>query len=291
MRRVRECDFSIGRFEDIAIVGLGVIGGSIGGALMQKGFENVWGIDIDQGIIDTGVKRGLVSGGSTDAGEIIPKADLVIICLYPHDTVEFIKSHMDLFKKGAVITDVSGIKEGLIDQVESIMRPDLEFVGGHPMAGSESQGVSHASASMFKGANYIITPCKSNTKRAIMKVEALARQIGCTNITRLSPGEHDRAIAFTSHMPHIVALALMSMGSPECLKDFMGSSFKDATRVAQINSRLWGELFMENKENVAHQIQKMQESMEAIKQAIINSDESELEKIMDTARARRGEIC
>ena len=291
MRTVCECDFSIGRFGDIAIVGLGVIGGSIGGALMQKGFENIWGIDIDQGIIDTGVKMGLVSGGSTDAGEIIPKADLVIICLYPHDTVEFIKSHMDLFKKDAVITDVSGIKEGLIDQIEGIMRSDLEFIGGHPMAGSESQGVRHASASMFEGANYIITPCKSNTKRAIMKVEELAGHIGCTTITRLSPNEHDRAIAFTSHMPHIVALALMSMENPENLKDFMGSSFKDVTRVAKINSRLWGELFMENKKNVADQIQKMQDSMEVIKQAIINSNENELEKIMENARARRGEIC
>lgn len=286
-----ESNFSIGRSEDIAIVGLGVIGGSIGGALMKKGFENVWGIDIDQGAIDTGVKRGLISGGSTAAEDIIPKADLVIICLYPHDTVEFIKSHMDLFKKEAVITDVSGIKEGLIDPIESMMRPDLEFVGGHPMAGSESQGVSHASALMFEGANYIITPCKSNTKRAIMKVEALAGHIGCTTITRLSPGEHDRAIAFTSHMPHIVALALMNMDSPERLKDFMGSSFKDATRVAQINSRLWGELFIENKNNVADQIQKMQDIMEAIKQAIINSDENELENIMKNARARRSEIC
>lgn len=287
---MNEGDFKIDKTEKVAIVGLGVIGGSIAGALAKQGFENILGIDRDEYTIERAKSRGFIKSGGTRAKDVLPHADIVIICLYPQDTVKFIKDNMESFKRGAVITDVSGIKEGIVDEICKSIRDDVEFVGGHPMAGSEFQGIDNASSEMFEGANYIITQCNSNTKRAIIKVEGIARVIGCTNITTLSPGEHDNAIAFTSHMPHVIAIALMNMENSENFKDFMGSSFKDATRVAQINSDLWGELFMSNKENVIHHIQRIQDEMENIKQALMSCDEEGLESFMEVARTRRSDI-
>ncbi len=282
-----EVDFTIDKNQGVAIVGLGLIGGSIAGALSQKGFRNIMAVDIKSGIIEDAVKKKFIKFGDSKAEKILNLADIVIVCLYPKETIEFIKEHMKDFKYKALITDVSGIKLDLIGQINSCLRDDLEFVGGHPMAGSHFKGIAYANPKMFLNANYIITPTVRSSDEAICKIRSLAKMLGCKSISEINPGKHDEAMAIASHMPHITALALMDMCNVKEIKELLGPSFKDATRVAQINSSLWAQLFISNRVNLNEQIWQMEKKMEEIRKAISNSDVAKLEEIMDKAKQKR----
>ena len=197
---------------------------------------------------------------------------------------------MNDFKYKAVITDVSGIKLDLINEINSCLRADLEFVGGHPMAGSHFRGFDHANPHLFMDANYIITPTDTSSLEAISKIKSLAKILGCKSISEINPGKHDEAMALASHMPHITALALMDMCDVREMGNLLGPSFKDATRVAQINSRLWAQLLISNKENLDEQIKIMEKKMEQLRKAIISSDIKELEHLMEQAGSKRRKI-
>jgi Prephenate dehydrogenase len=196
---------------------------------------------------------------------------------------------MNDFKYKAVITDVSGIKLDLINEINSCLRADLEFVGGHPMAGSHFRGFDHANPNLFMDANYIITPTDTSSLEAIRKIKGLAKILGCKSISEINPGKHDEAMALASHMPHITALALMDMCDVREMGALLGPSFKDATRVAQINSRLWAQLLISNKENLDEQIKIMEKKMEQLRKAIISSDIKELEHLMEQAGSKKEE--
>ena len=206
-----EPDFFINKNQGVAIVGLGLIGGSIAGALKINGFKNIMGIDTQNKAIEDAINKDFIKLGDTEPENILPLAEIVIVCLYPKETAEFIKKHMNDFKYKAVITDVSGIKLDLINEINSCLRADLEFVGGHPMAGSHYRGFDHANPHLFMDANYIITPTDTSSLEAISKIKGLAKILGCKSISEINPGKHDEAMALASHMPHITALALMDM--------------------------------------------------------------------------------
>ncbi len=283
-------DFFISKNQGVAVVGLGLIGGSIAGALKKNGFENIIGIDKNDKTIEDAVNKGFISLGDTNPEKVLPLAEIVIVCLYPKETAEFIKKHMKDFKYKAVITDVSGIKLDLINEINKCLRTDLEFVGGHPMAGSHLKGIDYADPNMFINANYIITPTETSSFEAINKIKDFAKILGCKCISEINPSKHDEVMTLASHMPHITALALMDMCNTDEIGKLLGPSFKDATRVAQINSRLWAQLFISNKENLSNQIKLMERKMEKLRKAIISSDVKELEYIMEQAGNKRREI-
>ena len=285
-----EPDFFINKNQGVAIVGLGLIGGSIAGALKINGFKNIMGIDTQNKAIEDAINKDFIKLGDTEPENILPLAEIVIVCLYPKETAEFIKKHMNDFKYKAVITDVSGIKLDLINEINSCLRADLEFVGGHPMAGSHYRGFGHANPNLFMDANYIITPTDTSSLEAISKIKSLAKILGCKSISEINPGKHDEAMALASHMPHITALALMDMCDVREMGNLLGPSFKDATRVAQINSRLWAQLLISNKENLDEQIKIMEKKMEQLRKAIISSDIKELENLMEQAGSKRRKI-
>ncbi|AHM55427.1 prephenate dehydrogenase TyrA [Peptoclostridium acidaminophilum DSM 3953] len=278
------------RETKITIVGLGLIGGSYAKALKKAGFNEIYGIDLQAESLEKAKAEGIIKNGYTDSKEALGKSDLVIVCLYPKDTVEFIRANMESFKPGCIVTDVSGVKDGLIDCINGFIRDDIDFVGGHPMAGKEYQGIDFSEASLFEGANYLITPSENSSAESISLVKELACCLGCSNIEVVSANVHDRMIALTSHVPHVIALALISCEDALSGKNFTGNSFRDITRVANINEKLWGELFMLNRENLAKQIQEFQNGMEAIKQALLKPSPDELEAIMKTAKQKRGEL-
>ncbi len=268
----------------IAVAGLGLIGGSLALGLKKLNPQEIIGIDKDGNILEKALQDGIIDRGSIEGGELLRDADLIIVALYPRDTVEFIKKNIHNFKKNAVITDTCGIKAGIIDEVISFLPEDIDFVGGHPMAGKETKGFNSASADLFRGANYIITPVERNKESSIKLIEKTARAIGCKNVVSISPVEHDRIISFTSQLPHVIAVSLMSSG---ILEDniglFTGGSFKDATRVAAINSILWSQLFTLNAENLIDEIEKFENSINEIKKAILSEDKRALEDIFNNA--------
>ena len=232
----------------ILIVGLGVIGGGYASALTDAGFE-VSCITKTQEAIDYALERNMIHRGTTDVDEeLVGSADLIVFALYPTIFIEWIKQYQHLFKKGALITDVTGVKGVVVETIQSILRDDVEFISAHPMAGREQSGVEFSDPSVFRGANYIVTPTKKNTKEAIDTCKKLGEILGFAKISELSPTEHDKMIAFLSQLTHCIAVCLMTCNNTPSLEKYTGDSFRDLTRIAKINDRMWSELFLLNKQ-------------------------------------------
>lgn len=276
---------------NIAIVGLGLIGGSYAMALKQLKGGKIFGIDIDEGVLERAAGCGVIDQGSTDAEEILCKSEIVIIALYPRETIEFIKNNARNFRPGTIVTDSCGIKQPIIDAALQFLPEDVEFIGGHPMAGNEFQGFDAASRELFLNTNYIITPHESNSNKGIMIVEKLAASIGCNCVTRINAGDHDRLISFTSQLPHIVAISFANLAAGEKdMRALTGRSFMDATRVAVLNKELWTQIFRMNNTHIIDRIEDMEEILDKLKNAIIEQDESSLQKIFDNAVKGKREI-
>ena len=173
--------------KKILIVGLGLLGGSYAKVLKRFGFH-ISAITKEQSSIDYALKENLIDEGSTEIDKrMIGEADLVIFALYPHVFVEWIEENQSLLKSGALITDVTGVKGSIVYKIQDMLRPDVEFIAAHPMAGREVSGVENSTDKMFAGANYIVTPTKKNTPEAIQTCMELGRLLGFSNVTTLSP--------------------------------------------------------------------------------------------------------
>ena len=232
----------------ILIVGLGLIGGSYAKVLKRFGFH-ISAITLEQSSIDYAIREKIIDEGASDIDErLIGEADLIIFALYPHVFVEWIEKNQGLFKSGALITDVTGIKRSIVYQIQDMLRPDVEFVAAHPMAGREVSGVENSTDKLFIGANYIVTPTERNTPEAIRTCIELGRLLGFSNVTTLSPEDHDEMIGFLSQLTHCIAITLMTCNDKENMEKFTGDSFRDLTRIARINDLMWSELFISNKD-------------------------------------------
>ena len=240
--------------KKILIVGLGLLGGSYAKVLKRYGFH-ISAITLDQNSIDYAIKENIIDEGSIELDErMIGEADLVIFALYPHVFVEWIEKNQRLLKSGALITDVTGVKRSIVYQIQDMLRPDVEFVAAHPMAGREVSGVENSTDRMFIGANYIVTPTEKNTPEAIQTCIELGRLLGFSNVTTLSPEEHDEMIGFLSQLTHCIAITLMTCNDKENMEKFTGDSFRDLTRIARINDLMWSELFVANKDVLLEQM-------------------------------------
>ena len=238
----------------ILIVGLGLLGGSYARGLKRFGFH-ISAITKEQSSIDFALKEGIIDEGSTEIdARMIGEADLVIFALYPHVFVEWIEENQGLLKSGALIIDVTGVKRSIVYKIQDILRPDVEFVAAHPMAGREVSGVENSTDRMFFGANYIVTPTEKNTPEAVETIIELGRLLGFSNVTTLSPEEHDEMIGFLSQLTHCIAITLMTCNDKENMEKFTGDSFRDLTRIARINDLMWSELFAANKDVLLEQM-------------------------------------
>ena len=182
--------------KKILIVGLGLLGGSYAKALKRFGFH-ISSITREQSSIDYAIQEGIIDEGSVELDEnMIGKADLVIFALYPHVFVEWIENNQHLLKSGALITDVTGVKGNIVYKIQDILRPDVEFIAAHPMAGRELSGVENSTEKMFVGANYIVTPTEKNTAEGIHTCMEIGKLLGFSNVVTLTPEEHDEMIGF-----------------------------------------------------------------------------------------------
>ena len=271
----------------ILIVGLGLLGGSYARGLKRFGFH-ISAITKEQSSIDFALKEGIIDEGSTEIdARMIGEADLVIFALYPHVFVEWIEENQGLLKSGALITDVTGVKRSIVYKIQDILRPDAEFVAAHPMAGREVSGVENSTDRMFFGANYIVTPTEKNTPEAVETIIELGRLLGFSNVTTLSPEEHDEMIGFLSQLTHCIAITLMTCNDKENMEKFTGDSFRDLTRIARINDLMWSELFVSNKDVLLEQMNMFIGKFNELKKMLETDDIDGMRAMMRHSTERR----
>lgn len=273
--------------KKILIVGLGLLGGSYARVLKRFGFP-VSAITKQQRDIDYAISENIIDAGSTELdATLIGEADLVIFALYPHVFVKWIEENQCLLKSGALITDVTGVKGSIVYQIQDMLREDVEFIAAHPMAGREVSGVENSSDKMFVGANYIVTPTKKNTSEAIQTCMELGRLLGFSNVTTLSPEEHDEMIGFVSQLTHCIAITLMTCNDKEDMEKFTGDSFRDLTRIARINDLMWSELFIANKAALLDQMNLFMDKFQSLKTMLENNDVDGMRAMMQHSTQRR----
>lgn len=273
--------------KKILIVGLGLLGGSYAKVLKRFGFH-ISAITKEQSSIDYAIKENIIDEGSTQIDKkIIGESDLVIFALYPHTFVEWIEQNQQFLKSGALITDVTGVKRNIVYKIQDILRSDVEFIAAHPMAGREVSGVENSTDKLFIGANYIVTPTNKNTQEAIQTCMELGRLLGFSNVTTLSPEEHDEMIGFLSQLTHCIAISLMTCNDKENMEKFTGDSFRDLTRIARINDLMWSELFVANKDALLKQMNLFIDKFTELKTMIEQEDIPNMRKMMQHSTARR----
>ena len=271
----------------ILIVGLGLIGGSYAMGFKKQGYH-VDAIDIDRDSIAYAIENKLIDRGSAEAdADMIGQADLCIFALYPHIFKTWIKEHQSKFRPGAVLSDVTGIKSPIVYDIQDMLRPDVEFVAAHPMAGKEVYGVRNSDDRIFRQANYIVVPTDRNTFNAIEICKGIGETLGFARISSLPPKAHDEMIGFVSQLTHIIAMCLMTCSKSEHLVDYTGDSFRDLTRIARINENMWSELFLLNKDALLSEIKTFSDELGEIYEILKNEDEAALKEKMRISTARR----
>ena len=275
----------------IVIVGLGVIGGGYAMALKEAGYEEVYGIDKNIDTLRKAKSLGIIKEGYEDEKEIIKGADLIVLAVYPNLVKSFIINNKDSFKDGTIITDVTGIKQLFINEIINILPENVDFVFAHPMAGREKKGIDYATNQVFKGANFLITVTDKNKDKNVDIIENLAYKMGFKNVKRICPKYHDEMIAFTSQLPHALAVALINSDiEGRNTGEFIGDSYRDLTRIANINESLWSQLFLGNKENLLKAIYNFEKELDKIKDSVKNEDKETLQKLFIKSSIRREKL-
>lgn len=269
----------------IAIIGLGLIGGSIAKALKQNTAHTVIGFDRDESTLLDALSCGAIDRmGSTDA---LKKADVIYVCLYPADVVKFVEENAERFKPGCIVTDVCGIKGEVCGALETIAaRHTFHYVGGHPMAGKERSGFEASEAGLFYNASYILVPGGA-PQEAADTLAVLAESMGFGMIQYCTRQKHDRMIAYTSQVPHVLACAYVM--SPRCdeHRGFSAGSYRDVSRVAKINAELWADLFLSNKKELTDELGELQDNIDRLKLAVADGDREKLVRLLSTAREKK----
>lgn len=272
---------------NILIVGLGLLGGSYAEALKKQGYK-VSAITRSQSSVDFALSKGIIDYGTTKVEpELLAQADLVIIALYPHVFIEWIRKNQSLLKSGAVITDVTGVKGCIVGKVQDILRDDVEFIAAHPMAGREVCGVQNSTDAIFKGANYIVVPTEKNTMGAIELCRDLGEKLGFHQVSELTVTMHDKMIAFLSQLTHCIAVSLMCANNTPDLEYYTGDSFRDLTRIAKINDEMWSELFLDNREALLTEMERFRTSFDELYEKIKSGDREGMREMMRLSTERR----
>ena len=273
--------------KKILIIGMGLIGGSFAQGLSCEGFS-VSGLDPNEKAISFALEKGYITDGRTEvSNEYIEKFDIVIFAVYPRVMIKWLKENQHLLKSGTLITDVTGIKGWLVEELNQILRSDVEFVGAHPMAGREVGGVENSNKDIFKEANFIIIPTQSSTLEGIDLVYQIANALQFKNIAKLTATEHDEMIGFLSQLTHCIAVSLMTCKESKELVEYTGDSFRDLTRIAKINENMWSELFLLNKKELLKQMNLFLEQFNKLKDTIENDDVEGMKEIMRLSTVNR----
>lgn len=267
----------------ILIVGLGVIGASFAEGLKQKG-HYIYGVDKDESTLSYALNKHIIDEGSTDIKDFMHVAKLIILCIYPRAILDILKENN--FTEEQIITDVSGVKEILLTEIEKLPLK-ASYVSIHPMAGREKKGIMYADKSRFINANYLIIPTKFSTDEAINVMKEVACDLEFGEITIMDKKYHDHMIAKTSQLPHALAVALVLADEEVDTVKYIGDSYRDLTRIAMINHELWIELFLENKDNLLKNIAIFEKKLDNIKDCLKNDKFAELALMFKQSTKKR----
>ena len=278
----------------VTIVGLGVIGAAFAQSFKEIGINTVYGIDIDEETIKKAEEKNIINKGFLETKEPLEKSDFVVITLYPNLMKSFFVNNINYFKENAIITDVVGIKEKIIKDIDPIIEKsgrNIDFIFGHPMAGREKRGIDFADSRVFKDANYIIIKDEKNKKENLELLSEIVKCMGFKKVSFLTAQEHDEIIAFTSQLTHAIAVSLVNSDSEKYdTNRFIGDSYRDLTRIAKINEDLWAELFIGNKKNLLKMIQQFERELDVIKDALNDNDLGTLKEKFIISTKRREKI-
>lgn len=279
------------KHDTILIVGLGLMGGSYAMGLSKRGYR-VTALDKSAESIAWAAQNGLIAAGATtddgpSATALTAAADYIVLALYPADILPWLQNNKAHFKKGALLTDLAGVKTSFVQEAQALLAPGHEFIPSHPMAGREVSGVQNATDAMFVGANFLITPTAANTQRGIAFAHTLASTLEFGRITTLGIEEHDRMIGYVSQLTHAIAVSLMNANSDERLSAVTGDSFRDLTRIADINDGLWSELFLQNAPALVAEIDDFTKSLQQVRTALVEKDRPALRTLMRKSAVRR----
>lgn len=265
----------------IGIIGLGLIGGSIAQGLKEKNYE-LGAYDIDEETLKYAYENKYVDEIYSNLNEFLKNYRIIYLCLYPNQIINFFKVNKSYIQSETVFIEVSGIKSGLINQIKEIDLPNIDIVFTHPIAGKESSGIKNSDFLIFKNSNYVIVDNKKTQQKNIDLAIKLAKDLDFDKISVVSMETHDDLLAYTSHLTHLISMALVNSYEEETnIIDFAGDSYRDLTRIAKNNSVLWSDIFDKNSKYLLKRLDLFMEELNSFKKCIENNDSESLKLLLE----------
>ena len=267
----------------VGIVGLGLMGGSMAKSIKNRTGHTVYGADLNQETMMLARMCGAIDGALD--GDTLPQCDLILAAIRPQATVDWVKAHASQIAKSAILVDLCGVKRVVVEQIAPIAEEQgFAYIGGHPMAGKERGGFTSSSDSLYVGASMILTPDKRTDMKLLETLQAFFLDVGFARLTFSQPEEHDRIIAFTSQLAHIVSSAYVKSPEAQRRRGFSAGSFKDMTRVARLDEDMWTELFLDDADYLTHELEVLISHLEEYREALGNRDAQRLHDLLKEGR-------
>ncbi len=275
--------------QKVGIVGLGLMGGSLAKAIHHYGSAAIFGYDKNKDVLAAAKKEDVIQGELTS--EILKTLDVLVLALYPHDIVAYMQEHIDHLKPGCIVTDLCGIKTYVCSELGPLCcQHHMHYIGGHPMAGREFSGYQFATETLFVGGSMILVPTESTDEVSLNTLKEFLLPLGFSKIVETTPQNHDRMIAYTSQLAHVVSSAYIK--SPEATQHhgYSAGSYRDMTRVARLNETMWTELFLKNRGPLLEEINHMIDHLTEYRDALQQENETELKQLLKQGRERKEKI-
>ncbi len=271
---------------NVGIVGLGLIGGSMAKSIKARTAHTVWGVDLDAETMTLARLSGAIDGLLND--EALAKSDLVLVAIRPAAAVEWVKRNAEKIAKTAILVDLCGVKRGVCAAIAPVAREyGFAYIGGHPMAGRERGGFVNSGVDLFTGASMILTPDANTDMRMLETLKSFFTDAGFAGLTFSTPDEHDRIVAYTSQLAHIVSSAYVKSPEAQRRRGFSAGSFKDMTRVAHLDEAMWTELFLDDSDYLTEQLELFIRHLNEYRDALEEKDAARLQALLKDGREKK----
>lgn len=268
---------------NVAIVGLGLIGGSMAKSIKNRTAHTVWGVDLNSETMTMARMCGAIDAPLTE--ENLPQADLVLVAIRPGAAIEWVRQHADRIAKSAILVDLCGVKRTVVAAIAPIAEQyGFAYIGGHPMAGRERGGFTASTEDLYVGASMILTPDKRTDMRLLETLKSFFLDLGFAGLTFSTPEEHDRIIAFTSQLAHIVSSAYVKSPEAQRRRGFSAGSFQDMTRVARLDEDMWTELFLDDEDFLTKELDELIGHLTDYRNALRDKDAQRLHDLLKEGR-------
>ena len=271
---------------NVGIVGLGLIGGSMAKSIKVRTAHTVWGVDLDAETMTLSRLSGAIDGTLTP--DNLPECDLVLVAIRPAAAVRWVSENAPLIRKTAILVDLCGVKRNVCEKLAPIAKEaGFAYIGGHPMAGRERGGFVHSSEELFTGASMILTPDQNTDMRMLETLKSFFTDIGFAGLTFSTPEEHDRIIAYTSQLAHLVSSAYIKSPEAQRRRGFSAGSFRDMTRVAHLDEAMWTELFLDDADYLTEQLEILIDHLNEYREALSAHDAEKLQALLKDGREKK----